>query len=292
MLKLTRGAPLHARVDDFEKLRCLVVRLHCYTLQQIQAQPPSSAILILQPATRTEPPSRSAQAVSSRYSYWNHQHVLVPSALLPAALRCSGPRGEPLVRSHHWNDLIFKILGCVALCPVASIVFCANLCATARAVGRVGLFVSTASHKTGVRFEIKATRVLSVCRPKGFLCLLLDSDGCRSAIHGPRTAPLAFLLRRRPVVSAVVVILIDIHLPRRRLIDWRRLRWRRWRRTVFLLRRRRHARGLMGDRLHGGQRRQMMRSFRRMVRGCRSHVLHAPHIRRAAVWRCTHLLNW
>ena len=131
-----------------------------------------------------------------------------------------------------------------------------------------------------------------------YLRLLLNSAArrCRrAAIHSLWAAATAFLFGRTLViVTAVVIVVIDVHLARCRLVHWCGLRW--WR-TLFLLPWRcRHAwRRRLADGLHG---RQTLRcgGSRRVVCGlrwmvCRRWTLlvQSPHFRRATVGWCRHL---
>ena len=130
------------------------------------------------------------------------------------------------------------------------------------------------------------------------LSLLLNSAaGWRrgTTIDSLRAAATAFLFGGTLVIVAtVIIVVINVHLPRRRLVHWCGLR--RWR-TLFLFPWRcRHAwRGRLVDGLHGRQTLRCGRS-RRVVCGlrwmvCRRWTLlvQSPHFRRATVGWCRHL---
>lgn len=128
-----------------------------------------------------------------------------------------------------------------------------------------------------------------------YLRLLLNSAArrCRrAAIHSLGAATTAFLFSRTLViVAAVVIVVIDIHLPRCGLVHWCGLRW--WR-TLFLFPgRRRHAwRGRLADGLHGwqtlrcGRSRRVVCSLRWVVRRRRALLVQSPHLRRATIGWC------
>lgn len=93
------------------------------------------------------------------------------------------------------------------------------------------------------------------------LCLTFNCDRCWTAIDGLRTVPLALLLGRL-VICTVIVVLINVHLPRSRLVHGRRRSWYRGRRgAVFLLWWRRVSGRLVGDGLHRRKRRWVMCSL-------------------------------
>lgn len=131
-----------------------------------------------------------------------------------------------------------------------------------------------------------------------FLSLLLNSAArwCGgTAIGRLWTAATAFLLcGTLVIVAAVIIVVVDLHLPRCRLVHWCLL-GRRW--TLFLLSRRCRGtwRGRLVDGLHGRERLRRRRrgrvvgSLRRVV--CRGWALfvHSPHLRRTAVGRGGHL---
>jgi hypothetical protein len=131
-----------------------------------------------------------------------------------------------------------------------------------------------------------------------YLSLLLNSAArrCRrAAVDSLGAAASAFLFGRTLViVAAVVIVIIDVHLARCRLVHWCRLR--RWR-TLFLFPwRRRHAwRRRLADGLHGrqtlrcGGSRRVVCGLRWVVRRRWALLVHSPHLRRATIGWCRHL---
>jgi hypothetical protein len=147
----------------------------------------------------------------------------------------------------------------------------------------------------------QASEVLRITAMKcRFLSLLLNSTArrCRRAtVHSLRAAATAFLFGRTlVVVAAVIIVVIDLHLPRCRLVDWCGLGRRA---ALFLLSWRcRHAwRGRLADALHGRQTlrsgwcRWVVCSLGWVIRGGRALLIHSPHLRGTAIRRRRYL-HW
>jgi hypothetical protein len=131
-----------------------------------------------------------------------------------------------------------------------------------------------------------------------FLSLLLDCAArrcTRPAVDGLGTATTALLFcGALVVITAVIVVVVNLHLARCRLIHWCRLRRRCA--LLFLPWSRRHAWWRrLGDGLHRRQssrwrrRRRVVCGFRRVVGGGWALFVHPSHLRGTAIGRGRHL---